>query len=253
MHWNKLRFLLVGLAFLLVGGCPFTDSDDDSVNTTFVLTAADKPDVAPCPTQDILADQTTLDELKNALLNGAIAYLDVPFDGGDLDIYSKKCGLDAFWNPADNVNMVAPGDVGMAALTLAEYYQFGNAGICAAGFNNGSFGNGEGFPVAGTYRKEIKATLAGFTYHLRFRLVVTGTSAGNLFAAEGIVVPQDMENTLVYEVDGVVTAHADLYSAIVNTFLAGGGAPTVVLTIKPNGAGAEILRISIELICVSKA
>ena len=53
------------------------------------MTAADKPDVAPCGTQDALTSAADFGTLKTAMTTGTITYLDIPFDGADPDIYSR--------------------------------------------------------------------------------------------------------------------------------------------------------------------
>jgi hypothetical protein len=94
------------------------------------LTAADKPDVAPCPTGDTLANDTLLGQLKTAATTGTITYLDIPFDGADNDIYKKKCGIDGFWDPTKNTDSIpVPGG---SIPTILNVVQQGNAGICAA-------------------------------------------------------------------------------------------------------------------------
>jgi len=210
-----------------------------------VLTAADMPGVAPCPNQGILTDAAQFADFQTALLNGTFLYLDVPFNGADLDIFKKKCGLGAFWDPADNVDEIAP----LATpVTIADLLVFGNAGICAAGFDNGSFGTGEGFPVAGTYRKEIKVTHLGTTYHVRLRVTVTGPAAGDTFASRGITVPADITGTLSYEIDGAVEPHATVLPALA-TALASPDS-TVMLDVLDGPGGNLLVSAQIEVICV---
>lgn len=191
--------------------------------------------------------------LKTALTNGVVSYLDVPYNALDPDIFRKKCGLEGFWDPADNINEVTAASIGLPSLTLSNLLLIGNAGICAAGFTPISFGNGEGFPVAGTYRKEIKAAHLGSTYHLRMRVSVSGTSAGNLFVDEGITVPGDIENTLVYELNGTVVTHANLFNAIVNVLSAQATtAPTFTLAIRKGAGSPVIFTAVVDLICLVK-
>lgn len=179
------------------------------------LLAADMPTVMPCPSQDVLTDTPKLDLLKAAIRQGALLYLDVPFDINDPLIIKKKCGFENSWNPVDNTDEIPPAQ---SPVTLSDLFLSGNAGICAAGFTTSSFGLGEGFPEAGTYRKEFKAALMGVTYHVRLRVTVSGSSAGNTFRSEGIAVPGDIQNTLIYEVDGATTAHADLLDTVATAF-----------------------------------
>ncbi|MHC4550468.1 MAG: hypothetical protein ACYTEZ_17010 [Planctomycetota bacterium] len=217
---------------------------------TLALTAADAPAVTPCPAQTILTDAAELTALKDALQSGTFVHLDVPFSVADPDIFKKKCGLEPLWDPAAAIDEVPPLTT---PVTISSLLQFGNAGICAAGFDSGSFGTGEGFPVAGTYRKEFKVAHLGMTWHVRARIKVSGTSAGNTFASEGISVPGDIENTLVYEVDGAVTAHADvLTAAIAALAVSANDAPTFTLDIRQSGAGPIIFTAVVELICVAK-
>lgn len=221
-------------------------------NGTLALQAADMPGVDPCPCQTILQDDTELTALKNALTSGTstIVHLDVPFNAGDADIYRKKCGLEGYWNPAAAVDEVA---AFVTPVTLSSLITAENAGICAANFDNGSFGTGEGFPVAGTYRKEFKVTDQGTTWHMRLRITVSGTSAGNTFAAESISVPGDIESTLVYEIDGLATPHGNVIAAGINALAADmDDAPSFTLDVRKSAAGPIVFTAVVELICVSK-
>ncbi|MCG7905570.1 MAG: hypothetical protein JAY95_03475, partial [Candidatus Thiodiazotropha taylori] len=214
------------------------------------------PDVTPCPMQDILTDSTAIAALRSALSSGTLLYLDVPFNGSDSDIYRKKCGLEGFWNPADNSAEISLSSIGLDpanAPNVTDLVLFGNAGICADGFNNSSFGVGEGFPVAGTYRKEIKASHQGTTYHLRFRAVVSGTSAGNTFSSEGIT-PSTGLSTLVYHVNGVETDHDGVFAALVNAMSASSSAaPGATIEVRKSAGGAVIFTAAVEVICVSSS
>lgn len=280
-----LQLLLILSVALMLSGCP-GDDDDDNGNTdtttdsgdaggdgggdtagdaggdsggggitgNLVLQSADSPTVLPCPTQDILTDASAISALRTALVSGTLLYLDVPFNGSDSDIYRKKCGLEGFWNPAENSDEISLSAIGLdpaGAPNVADLILFGNAGICADGFNNSSFGSGEGFPVAGTYRKEIKAAHQGVTYHLRFRAVVSGSSAGNTFSSEGITPSTDLR-TLVYSVNGAETPHDDLFSALVNAMSAStSAAPGATIEVRKSSGGVVILTAVIEVICVS--
>jgi len=195
-------------------------------------------------------DQVELDALKVALGSGTIVHLDVPYNAADPNIFKKKCGLDGFWDPAAAVNEVAPV---VTPVTIASLFQVENAGICAAGFNAGSFGTGEGFPVAGTYRKEFKVAHMGTTWHVRLRVKVSGSVAGKTFAAEGITVPDDLQNTLVYEVNGVVTPHDDVAAAGIAALVASTtDAPGFTLDVREAAAGPIVFTAVVELICVQK-
>ncbi|MEW8027222.1 MAG: hypothetical protein AB2793_17205 [Candidatus Thiodiazotropha sp.] len=229
---------------------------DGSVSGNLVLQSADSPSATPCPMQDILTDASAISALRTALESGTLLYLDVPFNGSDSDIYRKKCGLEGFWNPADNTDEISLSAIGLdpaGAPNITDLVLFGNAGICAEGFNNSSFGVGEGFPVAGTYRKEIKAAHLGSTYHLRFRAVVSGSSAGNTFTSEGIT-PSTGLRTLHYSVNGVETQHDDLFSALVNAMSAStSAAPGATIEVRKSAGGAVVFTAAIEVICVSSS
>lgn len=154
--------------------------------TGLELAAADRGNVTPCPDQMVLTDAGLFADFVDGLQNGTFLYLDVPFDAGDAAIFRKKCGLGSAWDPADNTNEVAPA---VTPVTITTLFTTGNAGICAEGFDNDSFGTGEGFPVAGTYRKEFKVNSGGTTWHVRVRIKIEGSAAGNTFADEGIAFP----------------------------------------------------------------
>jgi len=235
-----------------------TDTDGDGVGnacstplfTTIPpeLTDADKPGIGPCPDQDILIDETELAVMQDALLTGSVMFLDVPFNGGDPDNFKKKCGLDTFWDPANNINEVSPASVGMISITLSQLLANGNAGICTAGSTPANFLTG--FPSAGKYRGELKFSKGGSTWHMRMRGTVTGPSAGNTFNAEGISVPGDIENALEYKIDGVVTPHDDLFKELVNAFSA--SANEVVFSVSRTAGGDPVMGVEVEMICATK-
>jgi hypothetical protein len=254
---RNLNWIAILLSMGLVAGCD--SSDDPAPNTggngggtgTLALAAADMPGVVPCPTQTILQDDTELAALKDALTNGTVVHLDVPFDGSDPDIFRKKCGLEGFWDPAAAVNEVAPLTT---PVTIASLFQVENAGICATGFDASSFGTGEGFPAAGVYRKEFKVAHSGTTYHIRARVTVSGSSAGATFASESIdLTGTDLQNTLVYEINGTVQAHADVIAAGIAAFTASQtDAPSYKLDVRKNAADPIVFTAVVELICVTK-
>ena len=245
--------LLVAISFFLLSCGGSSNSSTPSVTVDLgaapTLTAADKNTVAPCPNQDLLTSATERAALKDALLNGALAFLDVPFDGADADNFKKKCGLEGFWDPANNVNEVTPVAKGITAITLAQLLFNGNAGICTAGSMPTMFTTG--FPVAGTYRTEIKAAKDGSAWHMRMRTLVSGTSAGELFSVEPINVPFDIENTLEYKVNGTVTAHANLLTAIGDAMALSNDA--IVFDVSKSVGGPSVFNASLELICVTKS
>jgi hypothetical protein len=245
---NWIRTVLVLVAAVLVG-CGGGNSAPivGGGGGTLALSAQDQAGVTPCPAQTILTDAAQLTALKDALQNGTYVYLDVPFVD-TVNIYRQKCGLEGFWNPADNTQEIP----GPAPLTPADIYLSGNSGICALGFDNTSFGNGEGFPVAGTYRKEFKVAHMGSTYHVRLRVTVTGASAGNKFTDEGLTNPPDFTTELFYEVDGTPTPHDDVANDIFAalTVLAD-TAPNATLGVKKSAGGAVIWQAKIEFICVA--
>ena len=209
------------------------------------LDAADQPGVSPCPNQTILTDAAQFADFQAALLAGTFLYKDVPFDNTDPDIFKKKCGLDTFWNPADNTDDVAPPQV---PVTIADLFQFGNAGICAAGFDFGSFGTGEGLPVTGTYRKEFLVAHLGVTYLVRVRVSVIGPSAGATWASLGVAVPADLQSTLGYEVNGVSVLHDNVLTALAGALESPDA--TVVLDVLDTPGGGSLLSALIEVLCV---
>jgi len=174
----------------------------------------------------------------------------VPFNAADPDIFKKKCGLQGFWNPAAAVDEVAPL---VTPVTISSLFEVENLGICATGFDAGSFGTGEGFLAAGTYRKEFKVAHNGMTWHIRARITVSGTSAGKTFASEGIAVPADIEGTLAYEVNGQPTSHAAVFPTAVGQLTADvDDAPSYTLDVRKTGAGPIVFTVVVELICVEK-
>jgi hypothetical protein len=243
-------------AILLIGavGLVGCDGDDNPPapgggGGTLALSQADQPGVTPCPAQTILTDAAELTALKDALASGTYTYLDVPYDGGDPNIFVKKCGLQGFWNPADNTQEVS----GPSPLTISSAYLAGNSGICATGFDNTSFGSGEGLPVAGIYRKEFRVAFQADTYHVRLRVTVTGTSAGSKWTDLGLNNPPDFVNDLFYEVDGTPTPHADVTNAIIAALLVvADTAPNATLGVKLSAGGAVVWQARIEFICVAK-
>ena len=244
------RWTVVVLAAVL---CGCSDSGDSSGGGPggLALSSSDRPAVAPCPSQAILGDPVEFEQFRAALLGGTIVHLDVPYNASDSNIFRKKCGLQGYWNPAAAVNEVAPFTT---PVTIATLFQLENTGICAAGFTSSSFGTGEGFPVAGTYRKEFKVSHLASTWHVRVRISVSGTNAGHTFASEGITVPTDLQNTLVYEVDGVVTPHDNVASAGIAALLASTTeAPGFTLDVRESGAGPIVFTAIVELICIQKS
>ncbi|MCB1773069.1 MAG: hypothetical protein KDI88_05595 [Gammaproteobacteria bacterium] len=249
----EFKDIMAAIMLLLTGNdTPVTEPPGMG---TLELVAADKSAVAPCPNQAILSDATELASFKNALLNGTLLYLDEPWNGNDPDTYRNKCGLEGFWDPTTHVNEISLQDIGLDpnnAPTITDLVLFGNSGICAANFDNGSFGTGEGFPVAGTYRHEVKAALAGQTWHFRFRAIVSGPVAGNTFAAEGLAPSTDLE-TLVYAVDGITTPHDGVFDAVVSAMtVSGADAPGATVEVRRSANEPVIFTTIIEVICVQE-
>lgn len=221
-------------------GSPTNDSGPSAL--TITTTEADKPAITPCPSKDLLTDAAKIGALKTAMSTGAISYLDLPYNASDPDILKKKCGLEGFWNPTDNVDPIPV----TGAPKLSTVLTTGNGGICATGFT--SFGTDDGFPAAGVYRKEFKAVANAATYHVRARITTSGTAAGQKFSALSITVPGDIQTKLVYEVNGVAAPHDNVWTAIVDAMTA--PAPSVTMTTK-NG-GTAIFTSKIELICAAQ-
>ena len=217
-------------------------------NTPPTITAADKDNVAPCPEQSILTDADELADLKDALINGALAFRDVPFDT-EADNFKKKCGFEAFWDPANNIDDVSPADVGIDEVNIAQLLTNGNAGICAT--DALPTNNVTGFPAAGTYRTEIKVASGPSNWLLRLRSEASGSAAGNEFADESVSVPGDIENNFEYRVNGVITPHDDVFAAVVNALSVDGSA--VTLDASKTAGGPVVFSLSIEAICVSKS
>lgn len=217
-----------------------TPPPDSGGPTAPVITADDKSGITPCPSQALLTSSASFATLKTAMQTGAIAYRDLPYSAADPDILKKKCGLGAFWDPAVNVDLIPVTGTPLLATILAS----GNGGICSTNFT--TFGTDEGFAAAGTYRKEFQATSGGTTYRVRARIVAGGSGAGAKFSSFPIS-NADIQNTLVYEVNGSVTTHANLWSGLLGAMTA--PVPAANLVVKRSGTA--IFNSSIELICAA--
>jgi len=80
---------------------------------------------------------------------------------------------------------------------------------------------------------------------------VSGTSAGHTFVSEAISVPADIENTLVYEVNGVVTPHTGVLGAGIAVLAASAtDAPSFTLDVRLSSGGPVVFTAVVELICV---
>ena len=248
-----LKLLPCLLLLLLPVACSSDDDDNSGGDDDDgggggglpTLTADDAPGTSPCPSQEILGDAAQFATFQTALLEGTYLYLDVPFNGSDPDIFKKKCGFEEFWDPADNVNEIAPFTT---PVTVSSLFVTGNAGICAEGFTASSFGTGEGFPEAGVYRKEFKVTHASTTYLVRVRVTVSGPLAGETFDSQMITVPGDLEDTLGYEIDGEDEDHDEVLEAIADAL--GAGDASVMLDVLDAPGGNVILSALVEFLCV---
>lgn len=213
------------------------------------LSSDDFPEDGPCPSQDLLTDEDAFAALKAALTDGSIVYMDVPYDGGDSAIFDKKCGRPGAFDPAIYVNMVpvTGGDP-----DLSDIVDFQNGGICADGFDASSFGSGEGFPSAGTYRKEFRAALEGTTYQLRARMQASGSEAGSIFSDAGLSHPGAADE-LVYEVNSTEVDEADLWDELVNGMTASGTSlPAVTLDVSTDTGEDPVFTTVIELVCAAE-
>lgn len=210
------------------------------------LVADDKPGVTPCPSQAILLEQSQFADLKTAMRDGVVTYLDVPFNGADPNIYKKKCGFETFFDPATNTDMIPVA----GSPKLATILMTGHGGICADGFS-GNFGADDGFPGQGVYRKEFKVAHMGRTYHVRARVTARGPAAGQKFSAHGIAVPADIQNTLVYRLAMMPTTHDNLWPTIANLLSSDGTVfPGVDLAV--DKGGTALFQAKLELICAAR-
>lgn len=209
----------------------------------------DFPDVSPCPNQDLLTDAAAFSDLQEALTDGMIVYLDVPYDAQDPEIFDKKCGRPGAFDPAIYVDEISPFMAGDP--DLSDIVMFQNGGICADGFDNTSFGTGDGFPTAGEYRKEFRAAYMDSSYELRARIEASGSAAGDTFADQGIG-PNGTED-LVYEVDGVEVNESELWDELINAMSASGDSlPTVELGVRLDADSDVVFTSVIELICAEE-
>ncbi len=216
--------------------------------TALALAEEDRPATSPCPSQEVLTDPQELASFRDAVLNGALAFRDVPFSSGDPDNFKKKCGLEEFWDPAANTNDISPMNVGITSVTISQLLSNGNAGICATGSSPSNFLSG--FPQAGTYRTEFRAAKGGANYLVRLRSTVTGSAAGNEFLTESIS-SDDIENTLQYRVNGQVAHHPNVLESVLNALNSSGDA--IQLDVLRSANDDVILSIAIEVICVAKS
>ena len=204
----------------------------------------DLPDVAPCPEQALLTDSAMLDTLKTALTDGAITYLDVPFDMNDTDIFLKKCGFNEFWDPADNTDEIA----WMMAIDPTVLTVGGNSGIC--GTSTDPF-NDPAFPAAGTYRKEMRVSHMAATYHLRWRVDVSGPAAGMTYSSQSInVAANGLVDSVDYTVAGTASTHDDLFGDIVDALSTTGELPTVTVNVDASGGGA-LFSADVTVLCAA--
>jgi hypothetical protein len=227
---------LVAFGFVSCGG-----GGDDGPGGTG-LSAADFESVAPCPNQELLRDPALLAAVQAAMLAN-VTYDDIPFDAMDPDIFAKKCGLEGAWDPALATDLIAENG---PPRTLANMFITGNAGICSDNFAN--FGTDEGFPKAGTYRKQFRVNNAGVSTWVRARAKVSGSAAGARFADEGVVIG-DLSTTFEYAVNGTVVAHDALWAGIVNALTTAGDLPVVTLEVRRMAGGDVILTVEVTLIC----
>lgn len=216
------------------------------------LTANDYAAVTPCPGSMPLTDATELAALKTALKMGTITYHDLPFDGADADIYKKKCGLEGFWNPADNTDRIPSLSATPELVSLLNPGS-GRSGICAT---YAAPGAADGFPAAAVYRKQFQTAYMGSTYVLRARVTTTGSAAGQTFTSQTVTytgATNDVNSTLVYQINGATAAYATLWNTLVDAYTASSTAyPSVTLDVKKSAATATIWSAKLELICVSK-
>ncbi len=222
------------------------------------LTASDFPAVSPCPSRAILGDATMFTALKTALASGVVTYMDVPYNAADANIFKKKCGLEDVngFDPAIYTDMIpAAGGGGHADVTtggmpeLTKILTLGNAGICATGFTATSFGTGEGFPTAGTYRKEFRVAYMGTTYRIRAKIAVSGASAGHTFAQDSLT-PAGTAG-LAYQVNGATVVETGLWGALLGA-MAPGAAPHATLTAAKT-AGTPIWSADVAFVCASSS
>jgi hypothetical protein len=134
---------------------------------------------------------------------------------------------------------------------LSTIVDTGNGGICATGFTAASFGTGEGFAAAGSYRKEFRVAYMATTYRIRARMVVSGSSAGHTFSQDAVAFPGGTAS-LVYQVNGATVPENALWGGLVTAMTAAAGSlPTATLTVRKTAADPEIFRADISLICAA--
>lgn len=213
------------------------------------LTAGDFPGVTPCSDRDTLTNDA---DFAAALAAASQVMFTVNFSQFDTNGFPEICGL------SDDDNTLAPADIPWdpAAMNevrlcnemsgLADFTQF-----FAAITPNGSdlcqtttaFG-GEGFPRAGTYRKDYCVESGQDSYAARVRKTISGPQADADYTTAGVTT-SDVRvcngNTLI--------ATDSAARAFIN---ANPGGFTITLRDSDCSSGAELLTVQLEIICIHK-
>ena len=237
------------------GDSALTTACSDAAAGPLGLTCADFPGVAPCPNQALLSDATKLAALKAALTSGALVLENDDFDGGDPDIYKVVCGREGYWDPSHATTLIPPATPVPILASLFAPSPDGYAGVCAS-FMAWSAA-GDGFPAAGTYRKQVRATYGGQTYTVRARYTASGTAAGQTFVAAGLsdadyYASTDVAAELVFQVNGTTVPEATVWPSLVSAFASSTTTfPTATLAVKESASGPAIWTGTFDLLCAS--
>jgi hypothetical protein len=216
--------------------------------TGYGLTCNEFPAVAPCPHQDILKDATMMTALKAALKLGVVQHYDTPFDAANGEIYKEKCGLEGFWNPANDTDRIPPATPIPELASLFTPTANGHAGICTT--YSAADPSTDGFPHAGVYHMQIGAAYQGQTYLLQVRSTVTGTKAGTSFSSNSLSGP----TALFYSVNGTTAPEATLWNSIVDAFASSTTSfPNASLDMALTSGGASVWNSKVELVCAMQA
>jgi hypothetical protein len=237
------------------GGSTYDGSCGDAAVGPLGLTCDDFPGVAPCPDQSMLTDATKLATLQKALASGALELENDPFDSSNPNIYKVVCGLTGYWDPSKATTFIPPATNEPDIASLFAPSPDGFAGVCA-NYMAWSVSN-DGFPAAGVYRKQLRATYQGQTYTVRLRYTASGSLAGTTWEGDhlsdgGYYASSQIAQTMTFQVNGNTVAEPSLWSSMIQAFAASTTSfPSVTLGVKETPTGPTGWTGKFELLCAS--